>query len=100
MVQLGYVEHISPERVRTTLNKMRLLSWRKPIVVLPESEAGGEFVYHVEDVLDVYCGPYDPAVPRVCMDKMDKKRSVAGEASMCSSPHDALAQTALPTASI
>jgi hypothetical protein len=42
------------------------------IVVLPESEADGEFVYHMEDVLDVYCQPYDPAVPRICMDEMGK----------------------------
>jgi hypothetical protein len=29
MVQLGYVEHISPETVRTTRNKTRLLPWLK-----------------------------------------------------------------------
>ena len=37
-------------------------------MVFPESEADGEFVYHMGDVLDVYCQPYDPAVPRICMD--------------------------------
>lgn len=26
----------------------------------------------MEDVLDVYCQPYDPAVPRICMDEMGK----------------------------
>jgi len=26
----------------------------------------------MEDVLDVYCQPYDPAVPQICMDEMGK----------------------------
>jgi hypothetical protein len=26
----------------------------------------------MQDVLDVYCQPYDPAVPRICMDEMGK----------------------------
>jgi hypothetical protein len=26
----------------------------------------------MEDVLDVYCQPYDPLVPRICMDEMGK----------------------------
>src|SRR6266853_4396607 len=26
----------------------------------------------MEDVLDVYCQPYDPSVPRICMDEMGK----------------------------
>ncbi len=26
----------------------------------------------MEDVLDIYCQPYDPAVPRICMDEMVK----------------------------
>jgi len=29
-------------------------------------------VWRMEDVLDVYCQPYDPAVPRICMDEMGK----------------------------
>jgi hypothetical protein len=62
MVCLGYVERISPETVRATLKK----SWCFP------KEADGDFVYHMEDVLEVYCQPYDPAVPRICMDAMGK----------------------------
>jgi len=71
MVQLGYVEHISPETVRTTLKKTRLVPWLKKSWCFSK-EADGEFVYHMEDVLDVYCQPYDPAVPRICMDEMGK----------------------------
>ena len=32
-------------------------------------EHSGEFVAHMEDVLDVYQTPYDPQVPTVCMDE-------------------------------
>jgi hypothetical protein len=32
-------------------------------------EHNGEFVAHMEDVLDVYQMPYDPQVPLVCMDE-------------------------------
>ncbi len=37
-------------------------------------EANGEFVWHVEDVLDVYQRPYDPRYPQVCMDELHKQR--------------------------
>ncbi|MEZ4589512.1 MAG: IS630 family transposase, partial [Gemmatimonadales bacterium] len=33
----------------------------------------GEFVWHMEDVLDVYCRPYDPKRPQVCMDETSKQ---------------------------
>ncbi len=42
------------------------------ILVFSESEADANFVYHMEDVLDVYCQPYDPSLPRICMDEMGK----------------------------
>jgi hypothetical protein len=32
-------------------------------------EQSGEFVAHMEDVLDVYHLPYDPQIPMVCMDE-------------------------------
>jgi DDE superfamily endonuclease len=35
---------------------------------LPEAPSG-EFVYHTEDVLDVYMRPYDPRRPVVCLDE-------------------------------
>ena len=67
MVRLGYVEHSSPETVRTTLKKMRLVPWLKKSWCFP-TEADGDFVWRMEDVLDVSCQPYDPAVPQICMD--------------------------------
>ena len=36
--------------------------------VIPPAHSG-EFVAHMEDVLDVYQTPYDPQVPMVCMDE-------------------------------
>jgi DDE superfamily endonuclease len=33
----------------------------------------GEFVYHMEDVLDVYVRPYDPTRPVVCLDETFKQ---------------------------
>jgi hypothetical protein len=36
--------------------------------VLPARAASGEFVYRMEDVLDVYTRPYDPRRP-VCLDE-------------------------------
>lgn len=37
------------------------------------AEANGEFVYHMEDVLEVYQRPYDPQYPVVCMDETSKQ---------------------------
>ncbi len=37
------------------------------------AKADGEFVYHMEDVLDVYQQPYDPCGPTVCMDELSKQ---------------------------
>ncbi len=32
-----------------------------------------EFVFHMEDVLEVYCRPYDPRRPVVCLDESFKQ---------------------------
>ena len=37
------------------------------------AKADGEFVCHMEDVLDVYQQPYDPRRPMVCMDELSKQ---------------------------
>jgi hypothetical protein len=36
-------------------------------------EANAEFVYHMEDVLDLYTLPYDPQYPQVCLDETSKQ---------------------------
>jgi hypothetical protein len=37
------------------------------------AQADGEFVYHMEDVLEVYQRPYDVRHPTVCMDELSKQ---------------------------
>ena len=37
------------------------------------AQADGEFVYHMEDVLEVYQRPYDARHPTVCMDELSKQ---------------------------
>jgi len=49
-----------------------LTPWRKQEWVIPP-EANAEFVYHMEDVLDVYTRPADPKRPLVCLDEMPKQ---------------------------
>jgi hypothetical protein len=36
-------------------------------------EASADFVWHMEDVLDVYTRPYDPARPQVCLDETSRQ---------------------------
>jgi len=36
-------------------------------------KASADFVYHMEDVLDVYQRPYDPLRPLICMDETSKQ---------------------------
>lgn len=40
-------------------------------------EANADFVFHMEDVLDVYTRPYNPRRPQVCLD--ETSRQVLGE---------------------
>lgn len=54
MVELGYVEGISPETVRQVLKKNELKPWRHEEWWLPR--VGGVFVAAMEDVLDLYAG--------------------------------------------
>jgi hypothetical protein len=43
----------------------------KQWVIPPEQS--GEFVWHMEDVLDVYTRPYDVRFPQVCLDETSKQ---------------------------
>lgn len=52
--------------------KNELKPWLKQQWCLPR-KANGEFVYHMEDVLDVYKRPYDPRFPQVCLDELSKQ---------------------------
>jgi hypothetical protein len=70
LVELGYVETVSHETVRQVLLTNELKPWIKKQWCIP-TQADAEFVYHMEDVLEVYTRPYDPARPQVCMDEVN-----------------------------
>lgn len=70
LVELGYLETISHETVRKTLLANELKPWIKKQWCIP-TQPDAEFVYHMEDVLQVYTRPYDPKRPQVCMDEVN-----------------------------
>jgi hypothetical protein len=45
-----------------------MTNWKIEYWVIPP-EADGEFVAHMEEVLEIYEKPYNPAVPVLCMDE-------------------------------
>jgi hypothetical protein len=67
VVQLKIVEAISHETIRQLLDDNELKPWRKEEWCIPAANA--EFVYHMEDVLDVYKRFADPKHPLVCFDE-------------------------------
>jgi len=67
VVQLKIIDSISHETVRQVLDDNELKPWRREEWCIPA--ANSEFVYHMEDVLDVYKRPVDPKRPLVCFDE-------------------------------
>jgi len=68
LVELKVVDTISYETVRQVLKEKRLKPWVRKKWVIPS--VGAEFVWRMEDVLDVYARPYDPKRPQVCFDEL------------------------------
>ena len=54
--------------MRQALKKNRLKPWLTKRWCIPP-EHNGEFVWRMEDILEVYTRPYDPARPQVCLDE-------------------------------
>jgi hypothetical protein len=54
------------------VKKNELKPWLRQQWVIPP-QANAEFVCAMEDVLDVYTRPYDPARPVVCLDELSKQ---------------------------
>ena len=54
------------------VKKNELKPWLKNSFCIPP-EANAEFVYHMEDVLEVYHRPYNPRFPKLCMDEGSKQ---------------------------
>lgn len=68
IVELEIVESISHETVRKVLKRNDLKPWqKKQWCVGPTGDEN--YVYHMEDVLEVYTRPYDPRFPQVCLDE-------------------------------
>lgn len=68
LVELGYVDTVSHETVRQVLLGNELKPWIKKQWCIPKP-ADADFVFHMEDVLEVYTRPYNPLRPQVCMDE-------------------------------
>jgi len=68
VVELNIVDTVSHETIRRVLQDNELKPWLKEEWCIPP-KANAEFVYHMEDVLDVYTQPEDPRVPLVCFDE-------------------------------
>ena len=68
MVKLDYIEELSYGTVRNVMESNELKPWLKEEWCIPP-EQNAEFVYHMEDVLDVYHRPFDPERPMICFDE-------------------------------
>jgi len=74
LVELKIVDEISYSTVSRVLKIKEIKPWlRKEWVIPPEQN--GAFVAAMENVIDVYTRPEDPAYPVVCMDEMPKQLS-------------------------
>jgi hypothetical protein len=65
---LKIIEDISHETIRQVLDNNELKPWRKQEWCIPP-QANAEFVYHMEDILNVYKRPADPNRPLVGFDE-------------------------------
>lgn len=68
MVRLEYIEAVSHETVRQVMLANELKPWLKEEWCIPPKQ-NAEFVYCMEDVLEVYQRPADPRYPLVCFDE-------------------------------
>jgi transposase len=67
LVELTEHSTLSRETVRRRLCENKLKPWQKKMWCIPKVD--GEYVARMEDVLDLYAGPYDPTRPVVCVDE-------------------------------
>src|SRR4051812_42915860 len=67
MVRLTAHESLSRETVRRRLAENELKPWREKMWCVPKID--GAYVARMEDVLDLYAEPPDPARPVVCLDE-------------------------------
>jgi len=68
VVELKITDSVSHETIRRVLQDNELKPWLKEEWCIPP-KANAAFVYHMEDVLDVYTQPADSSHPLVCFDE-------------------------------
>jgi len=64
MVRMDYIDDVSHETVRHVMQENELKPWLKKEWCIPPQQ-NAEFVYHMEDVLEVYQRPAYPRFPLV-----------------------------------
>jgi len=62
----------SPATIQRVLIKNELKPWQKKMWCIPPKQ-NAEFVWAMENVLEVYTRPYDPKRPVVCLDERSKQ---------------------------
>lgn len=67
MISLGVVDVISPRSVRMILKEEDLKPWQKQEWCIPKINA--EYVWRMEEVLELYTDPLDPMRPVICFDE-------------------------------
>lgn len=68
MVRLEYIEAVSHATVHQVMQDNELKPWLKEEWCIPPKQ-NAEFVYYMEDVLEVYQRPADPRWPLICFDE-------------------------------
>jgi len=68
VVELNILESNITHASRSHIKKNELKPHLKQMWCIPPKQ-NADFVAHMEDVLDVYSRPYDPAKPVICMDE-------------------------------
>ncbi len=69
LVALTHLENLSDEAVRLVLKKNNLKPWQRQKWCIP-TVIGAEFVWRMEDILDLYAESYQADYPVVCFDEI------------------------------
>ena len=72
LVELRVVESVSEDTILRVIKKATSSRGRRRVGACPRG-LDGEFVYKMEDVLELYAEPRDPARPVVCFDECSKE---------------------------
>lgn len=75
VVELDLADSISDETVRLILKNSKIKPWQKKQWCIPT--VSPEYVFHMEDILDLYEEPYNSAFPCICFD--EKPYQLIGE---------------------